>query len=292
MAKRTTNKVPDAWEDDDWEAQADKAITAEDDSKSEPKPQPQLTKAERLAQHAESNKKLWESAEAPPQTFHYLASRSDPPLTNTFKPAVKVLSRKPVLDPNARDADDEDESKKAPQLTPEEILAKQQREREEKQRRYDEARAKIFGTNNAGAAAAVSASNPSSGASTPGAVTPPRSAEGRAPRGRGRGGRGGGGGGGHRHNESRGDRDRDRDGNNQRPGSQSGRGRELYDPNYSPKPGHQRDRRGNSDNSDGGAPLSRRSTPREEDQVIRAPRGPDGSGRGGFGFAKRGAKGS
>lgn len=61
MAKRTT-KVPDAWEDDDWEAQADKAITIEDESKSQTQPQPQLSKAERLAQHAESNKKLWESA--------------------------------------------------------------------------------------------------------------------------------------------------------------------------------------------------------------------------------------
>ncbi|KAI1650348.1 uncharacterized protein F4817DRAFT_259229 [Daldinia loculata] len=285
MAKRTT-KVPDAWEDDDWEAQADKAITIEDESKSQTQPQPQLSKAERLAQHAESNKKLWESAEAPPETFHYLAARSDPPLATGFKPAVKVLSRKPVSDPNAGDGDDDEDSKKTPQLTPEEILAKKQREREEKQRRYDEARAKIFGTNST----AIGSSNPSSGTSTPGAVTPPRSAEGRGPRGRGRSGRGGGGG--HRHNESRGERDRDRDSNIQRPSSQSGGGRELYDPNYSPKLGVQLERRGNSNNSDGGAPLSRRSTPREEDQVIRAPRGPDGSGRGGFGFAKRGAKGS
>ncbi|KAF3061105.1 hypothetical protein GL218_03808 [Daldinia childiae] len=283
MAKRTT-KVPDAWEDDDWEVQADKAITIEEESKSQPQQQPQLSKAERLAQHAESNKKLWESAEAPPETFHYLAARSEPPLTTGFKPAVKVLSRKPVSDPNA--GDDDEDNKKTPQLTPEEILAKQQREREEKQRRYDEARAKIFGTNST----VIGSSNPSSGTSTPGAVTPPRSAEGRGPRGRGRGGRGGGGG--HRHNESRGERDRDRDSNIQRPSSQSGGGRELYDPNYSPKPGVQLERKGNINNSDGGAPLSRRSTPREEDQIIRAPRGPDGSGRGGFGFAKRGAKGS
>ncbi|KAI1661059.1 hypothetical protein F4813DRAFT_273530 [Daldinia decipiens] len=284
MAKRTT-KVPDAWEDDDWEVQADKTIAVEEESKSQTQPQPQLSKAERLAQHAESNKKLWESAEAPHETFHYLAARSDPPLATGFKPAVKVLSRKPVSDPNAADGDDDEDSKKTPQLTPEEILAKQQREREEKQRRYDEARAKIFGTNST----AIGSSNPSSGTSTPGAVTPPRSAEGRGPRGRGRGGRGGGGG--HRHNESRGERDRDRDSNIQRPSSQSGGGRELYDPNYSPKPGVPLERKGNSNNCDGGAPL-RRSTPREEDQVIRAPRGPDGSGRGGFGFAKRGAKGS
>ncbi|KAI2623024.1 hypothetical protein GGS26DRAFT_593874 [Hypomontagnella submonticulosa] len=284
MAKRTT-KVPDAW-DDDWEAQADKAAAAETQEDSEPQPQASMSRAERLAQHAESNRKLWESAEAPPETFHYLAARSDPPLAMGFKPAMKVLSRKPVAAGGVRDDDEDEDAQKTPQLTPEERLAKQQREREEKQRRYDEARAKIFGTS-AGGPGVVS-SNPSSGASTPGAVTPPRSAEGRGPRGRGRGGRGGGG---HRRNESRGERDRDRD-SNQRPGSQSGAGRELYDPNYAPKPGFQLERRGNSNsnNSDGGAPLPRRSTPREEDQVIRAPRGPDGSGRGGFGFARRGAK--
>ncbi|KAI1375672.1 hypothetical protein F4677DRAFT_113566 [Hypoxylon crocopeplum] len=311
MAKRPSSKVPDAWEDDDWEVQADKAA-AEGEPEPQP-PQPPLSKAERLAQHAESNRKLWESAEAPAEPFHYLATRSDPPLATGFKPAVKVLSRKPApsTNPNEND-DDDDESKKTPQLSPEEVLAKRQREREEKQRRYDEARAKIFGTptpapttttsttsahNNAlGAGSWIS--NPSSGTSTPGAVTPPpRSSDGRGPRGRGgRGGRGG-----HRHNESR-----DRD-TNQRPSSQSGGGggRELYDPHYLPKPGFQAEKRGGGAgggggggglgpnyNNDGGAPLSRRSTPRDEDQVIRAPRGPDGSGRGGFGFAKRGAKGS
>jgi hypothetical protein len=54
-----TTEVPDAW-DDDWEAQADKAdtvpepITVEQEVK--------VSKAERLARHAETNKKLWQSA--------------------------------------------------------------------------------------------------------------------------------------------------------------------------------------------------------------------------------------
>ncbi|KAI1488241.1 hypothetical protein F5X96DRAFT_96185 [Biscogniauxia mediterranea] len=300
MVKKPATKVPDAWEDDDWEAQADKAATT---GESEPatESQAKLSKKERLAQHAELNRKLWESAESPPPNFHYLASRSDPPLASTFKPAVTVLSRRPTPqlatrrpdDPNnpngaARDDDDDDddENPKKVQLSPEEIRAKQLREREEKQRRYDEARAKIFGTSNTGsgsgggAGASVAASNPSSGTSTPGTVTPPRpSADGRGQRGRGRG-RGGG----YRYNnENRGDRDRD---GNQRPGSQSGgSGRELYDPNYSPKPGFQLERRGGG--SSGGVPLSGRSTPRDDDQVIRTPRGPDGSTRG---FARRGAK--
>lgn len=55
MVKKSA--VPDAW-DDDWESQADKTdqepVVQEDI--------PRTTKAERLAQHAETNKKLWQSA--------------------------------------------------------------------------------------------------------------------------------------------------------------------------------------------------------------------------------------
>ena len=60
MGKKSA--IPDAW-DDDWEAQADKAdavaelATAEKEAK--------ISKAERLAQHAETNKKIWESAFVP-----------------------------------------------------------------------------------------------------------------------------------------------------------------------------------------------------------------------------------
>lgn len=63
MVKKAT-KVPDAWEDDDWEAQADKA--AVEGTSGEPEePAPRLTKAERRAQHAELNRRLWESAYVP-----------------------------------------------------------------------------------------------------------------------------------------------------------------------------------------------------------------------------------
>ncbi|KAI0004669.1 hypothetical protein F4779DRAFT_621380 [Xylariaceae sp. FL0662B] len=325
MARRTT-KVPDAWEDDDWEVQADKAAASAPMETSTPSPQAALSRAERLAQHAESNRRLWESAEAPPQqeAFHYLAATATttPAIAHAdFKPAVKVLSRKPaaakkrdpatgLLSPDSDSDADEKKRAAASRLKPEEIRAKQQREREEKQRRYDEARAKIFGTgasNSAGTGGGNGGiSNPSSGTSTPtptstsGTVTPPpRSADGRGGGG-GRRGRGRGSAHAHRHNESRGGGEGGSSSNNsqqQRPGSQSaggsgGSSRELYDPNYSPKPGFQLERRGNGNgnNDNGGAPLYRRSTPREEDQVIRAPRGPDGSGRGGFGFARRGAK--
>lgn len=189
------------------------------------------------------------------------------PLASDFKPQVKVLSRKPVIakrDPVTGLAiDDDDDEPKAAQPSPEEIRAKQKREREEKQRRYEEARAKIFGE-----------SAPSSGASSPGAVTPPRSDGRHTPQTRGRG-RGGS----HRGNDNR-----QFDARRQANQPSSGK---LYDPNSSPRP-DTASRRG----PDTEAPA-RISTPKDETPVrapIRAPRGPDGSGRGGFGFAKRGDK--
>lgn len=48
--------LPDAW-DDDWEVQADKQ-----DALREPEPAKPLTQRQRLAQHAELNRKLWEEA--------------------------------------------------------------------------------------------------------------------------------------------------------------------------------------------------------------------------------------
>ncbi|CRK13092.1 hypothetical protein BN1708_002456 [Verticillium longisporum] len=272
------NAVPDAWEDD-WETQADKQEAQP--TQEAPPPAP-MTKAERRAQHAETNRKLWESADTR-ETFHFVEATSNVPLASTFKPQVKVLSRKPPpsvarrVDPvtgaisqlSVRDDDDDDDDEaggraKAVQPTPEEIRARQQREREEKQKRYDEARAKIFGE-----------SNPSSGATSPagaGTVTPPRPDA----RGGQRGGRG-------------------RDEGARRPGSRpetprsGAETRELYDPNFAPKPGFALQRRG-----DGSAPQSGRNSPKDLQEqprpAIRAPRGPDGSGRGGFGFARRGSK--
>lgn len=189
------------------------------------------------------------------------------PAAATFKPQVKVLSRKPVIakrgDPSGALGQlslDDDEVKKEVQLTAEEVRAKQKREREEKQRKYDEARAKIFGE-----------SAPSSRGSSPGngTTTPPRP-DARAQqqgRGRGRGGRGT-------------DNIRPQfDARRAPPQSSPGK---LYDPNYSPKPDSAQRR----EDPAGGVKLQNR----DEGAPIRAPRGPDGSGRGGFGFARRGAK--
>ncbi|PHH85611.1 hypothetical protein CDD83_167 [Cordyceps sp. RAO-2017] len=272
--------VPDAW-DDDWETQADGAVQPD-----EPPTAP-LTKAERQTQHTEANRRLWESADSP-QTFHYLEANNKVPLTSAFKPQVKVLSRKPVIakDPVTGMAqlavDDEADTsdKKEAQLSPEQIRAKQKRDREEKQRRYDEARAKIFGE-----------SAPSSRGSSPGTVTPPPRSDGRHHSSQGRGrGRGGG--------QRSGPDSRQPQSFQQqlqqppqpemrRQNSQVGPTRELYDPNCLPKPDSALQRRGTDGDS------FRSPIPRDEpQQPIRAPRGPDGSGRGGAGFVRRGAKGS
>ena len=57
MSKKVA--VPDAW-DDDWESQADKADETAEVAKVEE--QVKISKAERLAKHAETNKKIWDSA--------------------------------------------------------------------------------------------------------------------------------------------------------------------------------------------------------------------------------------
>ncbi|ETS86712.1 hypothetical protein PFICI_00540 [Pestalotiopsis fici W106-1] len=286
MAKKA--QVPDAWEDDDWETQADKA-TAEP---SAPEPAPaSLSKRERAAQHAESNRRLWEAAEEPNNgaPLQYMSQQPEPPFAQTFKAPPIVLARKPVLakrDPVTGGmaklslADDSDEEDKKPQETPEQIRARQKREHEEKQRLYAETRAKIFGeSSNGGSGNSRAGSGRSSGATTPGTTTPPRNQ-----RGRGRG-RGGPRGRGDRNNHHRTDSGRSRD-ENLHEGTQrrdEGRERELYDPNYSPRPVVPMEQRT-------GSGTSGQSTPRKYEHTIRAPRGPDGSGRGGFGFARRGAK--
>ncbi|ROW16145.1 hypothetical protein VPNG_01782 [Cytospora leucostoma] len=265
-------KVPDAWEDD-WETQADKA----DQDGGAPIHEPPKTKAERLAEHRELNRQIWEAAETPSEPM-FVAATSNVPLTQPFKPQMKLLSRKPppktvkTKDPvtgieklTIQDDGDDDDEEKPPQPTPEEIRERQQRDLEEKQRKYEEARAKIFGE---------SASGLSSGASTPGTTTPPAegSRGGYRGRGRGRGGRGGRGGQRSTENYNR------SESQDRRPGNNSSPFRELFDPEAASRSGSRPQRGGGTS-----------SPPRGPEQAIRSPRGPDNSGRGGFGFARRGA---
>lgn len=186
------------------------------------------------------------------------------PLKTEFKPAVKVLSRKPAPkvvtrhDPvtglaqmTIEDDDEDQEDLLRNQKTAGERRLQAQKEREEKQRKYEEVRARLFGASDTG-----------SGTSTPGSTTPPGHGErGNNSRNRGKGLR----------RETR------------RPDSRPGT-KELYDPNYTPRPGSNSVQRRGDETSSG------HSTPKEDDQIIRTPKGPDSSGTVGFGFVKRGGK--
>lgn len=209
-----------------------------------------------------------------PETFHYLEATSQvPQVTTNFKPQVKVLSRKPLIakrDPvtgltqMSLEDDGDADAKKEVVLSPEEIRAKQKRDREEKQRRYEEARAKIFGE-----------SAPSSGTSSPGTTTPPRAESRSQGRGRGRG------------NGSRNSDNRQFD-SRRAPAPNLAAGRELFDPNYAPKQEQSTGQRRDIAFQGRGAGPRTEQPQQQPQQAIRAPRGPDGSGRGGFGFARRG----
>ncbi|OJJ59551.1 hypothetical protein ASPSYDRAFT_149996 [Aspergillus sydowii CBS 593.65] len=262
----------DAWEDD-WESQADKLDAVPTPPQPEKKVSSKVTKAQRRAQQMEFNKKLWAEAESP-QTFHFYEASSDVPLKEEFKPTVTVLSRNPQiatrqsssaagataagigrLDLNADDSDEE----KPPEPTPEERQAMALKNREEKQRKYEEVRERLFGTPSA----------PTSGASSPRSATPPKAES----RGKGRA-RGNG-----------------RDNNNNRARDQSaasGKPKQLYDPGSpSSRPNSSYGRRDWQQSGE----RSQIDQPQSPRQPVRNPRGPDSSGRGGF-KANRGAKAS
>ncbi|KAF2995814.1 hypothetical protein E8E13_001359 [Curvularia kusanoi] len=251
--------LADAW-DDDWESLADR-----EDAKPEPPKPVKISKAERRAQHAQFNRELWESAQNPEPVF--LQARN-PPVQPTFKPAVTVLARKPAPQLLSRnggmaglsleddDDDSEEERRKKAAADFEERKVRAAKERAEKERKYAEARERIFGSP---AASEESRSN------SPSKPT-------RGGKGRGRGGR-----------ESQ-----PRSSNEQSPARTTAPGgRQLFEPSYAPKPGSihlQRKEEG------GSRPGSRPGTPSLQEKPVREPRGP---ARGGSrGFASRGNHGA
>lgn len=193
----------------------------------------------------------------------FLSTRTEVPLKSEFKPAMKVLSRKPAaisgplgvgqisLDNDDQD-EDEDEGKARP-LTAEERQLKAQQEREEKQKKYEEARQRLFGVGD------------SSASKTSGNTTPPRQGNGDS----------------RISSKARGTRDARHPASS---GNGIGAPRQLFDPSESAKP-----ESAHPHKKDNTPAVSGRSTPLEQ-HPIRTPRGPDGSGRGGFGFAPRGGK--
>ena len=250
--------------------------------------------------HAPSPNRLLDS-EAPSANF-VVETRNSVPLQFETKPTVTVLSRKPMpvvmakknagssmekLSIHDEDEDDDDDAQsKARQPTPEERKRQALLDREAKQRKYEEARERLFGApaqvqghvsaSTAGHASGVgsnhgpghrhgqghgSMSGPGSGSNTPraaGSASPSRHSVSE----RGRGGRGRGG---------------------SRPSSSSGsKTRQLYEPHQ----GHLKQELAKTSREVVSRSHSNQARS-DEEHIIRQPRGPDGSGRGGMGFAAR-----
>ena len=196
-----------------------------------------------------------------PSSPYFVDSRNEVPLKSEFKPTMKVLSRKPApklvarKDPSSgidqltlEDEEDDDEESRPPTLTMEERQQRAQREREEKQKKYEEVRERLFGALDGTVGASSSSGN----------TSPPTNRDVKS-RGRSKGAK-----------ESR-------------SSSSAGiKSRQLYDPNDPVKQDSLTVQK-----KDQQTPVSGHSTP-SEDQLLRQPKGPDGSGRGGFGFEGRG----
>ncbi|KAE8349341.1 hypothetical protein BDV28DRAFT_63024 [Aspergillus coremiiformis] len=268
MSAKSSAETPDAWEDD-WERQADTLASDPTPPPPEKKVSSKVTKAQRRAQQAEFNRQLWAEAESP-QTFHYLESHSNVPLKQEFKPTVTLLSRNPQpsrqsssvnattaglgrLGLNGDNDDESDDDNNLAEPSPEERQAIALRNLEEKQRKYEEARQRLFGTPSA----------TTSGASSPRSGTPPKHEGRRKGRNRGNG------------------RDTNRDKRDS--SAASGKSRQLYDPG-SPKPSYVQRKEKQSMNDPSG------NGQQSPQQPIRSPRGPDSSGRGGFRSGSRGAR--
>ena len=178
-----------------------------------------------------------------------------------FKPAVKVLSRKPtpkatgavgstgLQQLNLEDDEEDDENDSGKQvMSLEERQQKALLDREEKQKKYEEARQRLFGSGS------TSESQPRE------CATPIPAQHNGATRGQSKG----------------------RGGPDTRPlSSTSNKPRQLFDPNYTAK-------------LDSAYIQKRENVPKPgssmpvEQQVVRNPRGPEKIGKGGFGFASRG----
>lgn len=278
------NKVPDAW-DDEWSTAADVQAPVQSTEAEPKKASSKQTKAQKRAAQAEFNRQLWAEAEGPRETNYFLESRNVVPLRQEFKAPPTLLSRKgPIvqksranigagleglnLEAQGESSEDEDDLV-AQQNALKEAKAQAAKDREEKQRKYEERRLELFGpaSSSGNAHGQNIRSNGQSGGSTPTNLTPPGSRSSTPHRG-GKRGRG-------RGNTSGQNSPRPQQSQYQQ--YQQQQLREVYDPGYAAKP-----------NS---AYLMRRAqgheSPNKEVQPVREPKAPDGSGRGGAGFVQR-----
>ena len=154
----------------------------------------------------------------------------------------------------ADEDDSEEEARKKNEASLAERTRKAAQEREEKQRKYAEVRERLFGS----ATSRESSASPSGTSRSPAGGDSKRASR----RGRGHGARG----------------SQPVSSTEQSPARASGQSKQLFDPNYTEKPQAQAGRE------------TLRLLSNKEDQPVRMPKGPDSSGRGGFGFAARGGR--
>ena len=124
---------------------------------------PKLSKAEKRAQHTQLQKQLWDTAENPSRNL-WLEAQGAVPLKQEPKVPMTVLSRKPMLakrDPGSGATmddgeDSEEEARRKKEADYEERKRRAAIEREEKVKKYAEARERIMGTSTSGSPAAGS----------------------------------------------------------------------------------------------------------------------------------------
>lgn len=218
-----------------------------------------LSKGEKKKLHADQQRQLWDTAENPGRNL-WLEAQGVVPLKQEFKQPPTLLSRKPptIAKRNLADGvgglnldddeDSEEEARKKREADFEERQRKAKLEREEKQKRYAEARERIMGTSNPSTA-------PASRESSHGRDTRRTRA-----------------------NKSTGNRQsqagspaENSPARQTPPGTQS----QLFDPEDMGRRVARRDANNSPQASQAGQP-------------VRQPRGPESSGRGGFGFARGG----
>ena len=243
--------APDAW-DDDWVVKADSNTATAATVKPEPTQSKKASKQERRAKQAEFNRQLWQEAEDPHDNY-FLKTRDVVPLKSEFKPTMQVLSRKP---------------KPAGVTGGDTSLGVGQLGLEDDEDSDDESKKVTLTAQERQEKAAREREEKqkkyeelrskifgSDENSNPGSSSPVK---------KGRDSR----------NQSR-----SKTINASRPSSSaSNKNRQLYDPNDTGKPGV--------------SSMLKRETKDGPDEIqpIRAPKNPDNSGRGGFGFAPRGGR--
>lgn len=217
----------------------------------EPQPAPKLTKAQRKAQHIERQKQLWDSADNPDR-FHWLETQGVVPLKQEYKQPVTLLARKPPTIAKKDPAGDLAKlALEDDEDSEDERRRKRESELEERQRKAKLERAEKE-RRYAEARERIMGSNNQSFTSNSRESSQSR---------RARGGK----------NPNR--PSQPQSPAEQSPARQTGGENKLFDPeNMGRRVAPKRE-------------LN--NTPKEE-QPVRQPRGPDNSGRGGFGFGGRG----